>query len=167
MAYDWWLAPAVYAGISVALLEARIHRATSRGKELFFRGSNSLKLLYGGVSLALTVYLYRRWAETEWWVNLSLVALVICVMFGWPKTIVTNDRGIECLWWWRRKILIPWGEVEYAETNKAGAIEIVGNHARITFEGYNADPDRFCKEVTTRSTVKKIVTPGELTGLNL
>jgi hypothetical protein len=33
--------------------------------------------------------------------------------------------------------------------------------------GYNADPARFRKELTSRSKVKKIETPGEFTGLHL
>ena len=167
MAYDWWLTPAVYAGVSVVLLEARLQRAASRGKKLIFRGSLSLRLLYGGVSAALAIFLYRKWTETPLLANLLLSGLVLCFLFGWPKTIATDERGIECLWWWRRRVFISWDQVEYAETGKVGAIEIVGTNARITFEGYNADPARFCKEVTARSNVKKIVTPSEFTGLHL
>jgi hypothetical protein len=64
-------------------------------------------------------------------------------------------------------VFIPWNEVDYAETGPVGAIEVVGRNARITFEGYNADPARFRKEVTTRSSVKKIENPAEFTGLHL
>ena len=95
------------------------------------------------------------------------IGFVLCTLFFWPKTIITDERGIQCLWWWRRKVFIPWDQVEYAETGTVGAIEIVGTHARITFEGYNADPARFRKELTTRSNVKKILTPCEFTGLHL
>jgi hypothetical protein len=167
MTYDWWLTPAVYAGVSVVLLEARLERAASRGKKLIFRGSLIFKLMCGGGSLFLSILLYQQWAQTEWWLRLMGIGFVLCFLFGWPKTIVTDQRGIECHWWWRKKVFIPWNQVEYAEYGKVGAIEIVGTNARITFEGYNADSARLCKEVTTRSGVKKIVTPAEFTGLHL
>lgn len=167
MAYDWWLTPAVYAGISVVLLEARLHRAASQGKRLVFRGSLPLKLLYGGGAVGTSILLYQFWSVAEWWGILLFIVLLISCLAVWPKTIITDERGIECLWWWRRRVFIPWDQVEYAETGQVGAIEIVGTHARITFEGYNADPLRFCKEVTTRSKVKKIVSPSEFTGLHL
>jgi hypothetical protein len=167
VAYDWWLAPAVYAGLSVVLLEARLQRAASRGKKLVFRGSLPLKLLFGGGAVGISILLYQNWSTAEWWAILSLIVLLISCLVVWPKTILTDERGIECLWWWRRRVFIPWDQVEYAETGKVGAIEIVGTNARITFEGYNADPARFCKEVTARSNVKKIVTPSEFTGLHL
>jgi hypothetical protein len=167
LTYDWWLTPAVYAGISVVLLEARLHRAASQGKKLIFSGSLSLKLLYGGGALGLSLLLYQKWTETEWWLNIIAMVLVVSCLFVWPKTIVTDERGIECHWWWRRRVFIPWNEVDYAEIGPVGAIEVVGRNARITFEGYNADPARFRKEVTTRSSVKKIENPAEFTGLHL
>lgn len=167
MTYDWWLTPVVYAGVSVVLLEARLEKAALRGKKLIYRGSLLFKVLCGGGSLVLTMILYQQWAQTEWWLKLMGSGFIIWFLFGWPKTIVTDQRGIECHWWWRRKIFIPWDQVEYAENGKVNAIEIVGTNARITFEGYNADAARFCKEVTTRSSVKKIVTPSEFTSLHL
>jgi len=165
--YDWWLTPAVYAGVSVVLLEAQLRRAASSGGKLIFRASLSLKFMYGGAAGALSMLLFLKGAETEWWLNALAAGFVLCFLFGWPKTITTDERGIECYWWWRPKIVIPWDEVEYAETGKVKGIEIVGAHARITFEGYNADQARFCKEVTTRSSVKKIMNPTEFTGLHL
>jgi len=147
--YDWWLTPVVYAGVSVVLLEARLEKAALRGKKLIYRGSLLFKVLCGGGSLVLTMILYQQWAQTEWWLKLMGSGFIIWFLFGWPKTIV------------------PWDQVEYAENGKVNAIEIVGTNARITFEGYNADAARFCKEVTTRSSVKKIVTPSEFTSLHL
>jgi hypothetical protein len=169
MAYNWWLTPAVYSGLSVILLEARLSHAARKGKKLIYRGSAALKLLFGGVSAMLTVLLCRKWGEPDWpsWGCLALVGFVVCFLLGWPKTIVTDEDGIECHWWWRRKVSIPWKEVEYAETASMEAIEVAGTHARITFEGYNADRERFCKELTKRSGVKKIVIPGAFTGLHL
>jgi hypothetical protein len=165
--YDWWLTPVVYAGVSIVLLEARSQRAILQGKKRIFRGSSLVKLLYSGAAGVISVLLFANGAESEWWLNLLAVALVIGFLVGWPKTIVTDERGIECFWWWRRKVFIPWDQVEYAEKGKAGAIEVVGAHARITFLGYNVDPTRFCQEVTARSNVKKIVIPSEFTGLHL
>jgi hypothetical protein len=167
--YDWWLTPAVYSCISIILLEARLSHAARRGKKLIYRGSAAMKLLYGGVSAMLTALLCQNWGKPDWpsWGCLVLTGLVVCALLGWPKTIVTDEHGIECHWWWRPKVSIPWKEVEYAETGSIGAIEIVGNQARITYEGYNADRERFCKELTKRSSVKKIVVPGEFTGLHL
>lgn len=167
MAYDWYLAPAVYAGVSVVLLEARLRRAALRRKKLIFGGSLFFKLLLGGGALTFSALLFQQGALSEWWLNLLATGFVLSFLFGWPKTIVTDERGVECHWWWRRKVFIPWDQVEYAETGKVGSIEIVGTNARITFEGYNADPMRFTKELTTRSKVKEIVTPGEFTGLHL
>ena len=167
MAYDWWLTPVVYAGVSLVLLEARLARAAARGRTLVFRGALLLKLLFGFGASIVSYYLYRRWAETEWWISLLAIGFVLCTLLFWPKTIITDERGIQCLWWWRRRVFIPWDQVEYAETGTVGAIEIVGTHARITFEGYNADPARFRKELTTRSNVKNILTPSEFTGLHL
>jgi len=60
MAYDWWLTPAVYAGVSVILLEARLSHAAKNGKKLIYRGSAALKLLYGGVSSGVTVLLFSK-----------------------------------------------------------------------------------------------------------
>ncbi len=95
------------------------------------------------------------------------MGIVLSFLFGWPKTIVTDKFGVECHWWWRRKVVIPWEQVEYAENVKIGSIEVVGTNARLTFEGYNADPVRFRKGLTTRSKIKKIATPGDFTGLHL
>jgi len=167
VAYDWWLTPAVYAGLSVVLLEARLRQAASTGKKLVFSGSVSLKLLFSGGALGISILLVQMGAQSEWWADLALSLLAICALLAWPKTIVLDDQGIQCLWWWRRKVSIPWNQVEYAEAGKVGSIEIVGTNARITFEGYNVDPNRFCKELTTRSKVKQIATPGEFTGLHL
>jgi hypothetical protein len=167
MAYDWWLTPVLYSGISVIVLEGRLSHAPTSGKKLIYRGSVSMKLLYSGVSVANTVLLCQKWAESEWWADLGLAGFVVCILFGWPKTIVTDQHGMECHWWWRKKVSIPWKEVEYAETGSMGAIEVAGTHARITFEGYNADRDRFCKELRTRSAVRKIVVPAKFTGLHL
>ena len=64
MAYDWWLTPAVYAGISVILLEARLHRAASQGKKLIFRGSLPLKILYGGGAVGTSILMYLCLAKT-------------------------------------------------------------------------------------------------------
>ena len=124
VAYDWWLVPVVYAGLSVVLLEARLQRAASQGKKLIFRVSLPLKLLYGGGAIGISIFLYRNWAGAEWWATLLLVVLLISCLVVWPKTIATDERGIECLWWWRRRVFIPWEQVEYAETGKVGAIEI-------------------------------------------
>jgi hypothetical protein len=167
MTYDWWLTPAAYAAIGVILTEARLRRAASKGKKLVFHGSLLFKLGCGGGALGLFVLLYQQWVPTELWVKLGCVGFVLAFLFGWPKTITTDDHGIESHWWWRRKVFIPWDEVEYAETGPLGAIKVVGTHGRIEFEGYNADPDRFRKEVTKRSSVKKIVAPSEFTGLHL
>jgi hypothetical protein len=126
-----------------------------------------MKTVLGGAAAILSILLFLKGRETDWWINLLAVGFVMSFLFGWPKTIVTDQRGVECLWWWRRKVFIPWEQVEYAETGAVGAIEIVGTHGRIKFEGYNVDPDRFCNEVIARSNVKKIVTPEEFTGLKL
>jgi hypothetical protein len=99
--YDWWLAPAVYAGISVVLLEARLERAASRGKKLIFRGSLLFKVMCGGGSLFIATLLYQQWAQTEWWLKLMAIGFVLWFLFAWPKTIITDERGIECHWWWR------------------------------------------------------------------
>jgi hypothetical protein len=155
--------------MSIILLEARLSHAAMKGKKLIYRGSAAMKLLFGGVSVMLTVLLYQNWGKPDWptWGCLILVGFVVWALLAWPKTIVTDEHGIECHWWWRRKVSIPWGEVEYAETASVGAIEIVGIHARITYEGYNADREGFCKELKKRSSVKKIVVPAEFTGLHL
>jgi hypothetical protein len=167
VAYDRWLTPAACSGLSIVLLEARLRRAATRGKKLVFSGSLFFKLLLSGGALGLSALLFQQGAQTEWWLNLLGVGFVLSFLFGWPKTIVTDERGIECHWWWRRRVFIPWDQVEYAETGKVESIEIVGTNARITFEGYNVDPIRFRKELTKRSKVKKVVTPGEFTGLHL
>jgi hypothetical protein len=165
--YDWWLVPVVYAGLSVVLLEARLQRAASRDEKLIFRGSLLLKLLYGGGAAGISILLYENWSAAKWWEILLLIVLLISCLAVWPKTILTDERGIECLRWWRPRVFIPWEQVEYAEIGKVGAIVVVGTHARITFEGYNADRARFCKEVTSRSNVKEILTPSQFTGLHL
>lgn len=167
MTYSWWLAPAVILGLQIVQLEAGLGRARSRGTKLVFSGSIWLKLMFGGAAGATAVLLAQQSQTTEWWIDALAVAFIIGFLVAWPKTIVTDERGIECRWWWRRRVFIPWDQVEYAENGKAGAIEIVGAYARITFEGYNADPARFRKEVTTRSNVKKIETPSKFTGLHL
>jgi hypothetical protein len=164
--YDWWLTPAVFAGVSVVVLEAGLRRAALRGKKLIFSGSLAFKLLLSGGAFVLSALLFQQGRQSEWWVNLLGAGFVAAFLFGWPKTIVTDERGVECHWWWRRKVFIPWDEVEYAEKGKNGSIEVVGTNARITFEGYNADPARFSKVLTTQSKIK-ITTPGEFTGLHL
>jgi hypothetical protein len=63
LTYDWWLTPAVYAGLSIVLLEARLHRAASQGKKLIFPGSLLLKLLYGGGALGISFLMYQKWAD--------------------------------------------------------------------------------------------------------
>jgi hypothetical protein len=166
VAYDWWLTPAACSGLSIVLLEARLRRAASRGKKLIFSGSLFFKLLLSGGALGLSAVLFQQHARTEWWLKLLGVGFVLCFLFSWPKTIVTDERGIECHWWWRRRAFIPWDQVEYAETGKVDSIEIVGTNARITLE-YNVDPIRFRKELTTRSKIDEIAVPGEFTGLHL
>lgn len=114
-------------------------------------------------------FFFQKWGEPDspWWAGLLLAGFVVCALLGWPKTIMTDEHGIECYWWWRRKAAIPWKEVEYAETGSMGAIEVAGANARIVFEGYNAGRKRFCAELKKRSCVKKIVIPSEFTGLHL
>jgi hypothetical protein len=65
VAYDWWLTPAVYSGLSVVLLEARLRRAASRGKKLIFSGSLLFKLLLGGGALGLSALLFQQGAQSE------------------------------------------------------------------------------------------------------
>jgi hypothetical protein len=146
-----------------------LSHAAKNGKKLIYRGSAAMKLLYGGVSAMLTILLCQNWGKPDWpsWGCVLLVGFVVCLLLGWPKSIATDEHGIECYWWWRRRVSIPWKEVEYAEAASMGTIEVAGTNARIKFEGYNADRERFCKELRKRSNVKKIVTPGEFTGLHL
>lgn len=167
MAYNWWLTPAVYTGISTVLLEAQLSRASVQGKKLIYRASAAIRLLYAAGFLGVSILLCQEWTETEWWINLIATGFLIAIIIGWPKTFTTDERGIECHWLWRRKVSIPWKEVEYAETGDVGAINIVGTNARITFEGYNVDQNRFRRELTKRSSVKKIANPKEFTGLHL
>lgn len=167
MTYDWWLTPVVYAGMSVVFLEARLRRASIRGKQLIFGGSLASKALFGGGALGISILLIQMGAKSRWWENFGMCIIVVCSLLSWPKTFALDDRGIQCLWWWRPKKFIPWEEVEYVERGAAGSIEIVGTNGRVKFEGYNIDSARFCKEVTTRSNVKKIAIPSEFTGLHL
>jgi hypothetical protein len=77
--------------------------------------------MFGAGALGLTVLLVNQWTVSEWWADLGLTMIVICFLFAWPKTIMTGELGIECSWWWRRKIFIPWEQVEDIETGTAGA----------------------------------------------
>jgi hypothetical protein len=167
MAYNWWLTPAVYAGISTILLEAQLSRARAHGNKRIYRASLAMQLFYAAGFLGVSILLYQKWSVTEWWLNLMGTVLLVAFIIGWPKTFTTDERGIECYWLGRKKVFIPWKEVEHAESGDFGAIKIVGSKARITFEGYNVDQDRFCRELTNRSSVKKIADPGELTDPHL
>lgn len=164
---QWILAPLVTTVISVVQLEARLTRAEVQGKKVVFRGALPLKILFGFGATVITIVLYQQWAETELWIAILAIGFIFCFLFGWPNTIVTDERGIECHWWWRTRVQIPWGEVEYAERGETGFIKIVGTNAKITFDEYHNDQERFCKELAKRSKVKKIMKPERFTSLHL
>lgn len=167
MHHDWWLVPSVYLGISIVFSEAQLRRAEAKDRDLVFRPSLLLRLLYSFAAAAVTILLYRQWTNTEWWLDAGALLLLASIFFGWPKTIMTTDKGVECRWVWRKRVCIPWSEVEYAESGSAGRIEVVGANARIKFEGYNADSQRFRKELLKRGKLKSIADPKEFTGLHL
>jgi hypothetical protein len=165
--WNWWLTPAVYIGVSLVVSEASLRRVKARGGVLVFRPSILLRLILATAGIAISVVLYGQWARTEWLLDAAAVLFLLWIFFGWPKTIITDENGIECRWLWRRRVRIPWNEVECAETGSVGRIEVVGTHARIKFEGYNLDPKRFRNELLKRSKVESLIDPNEFTGLNL
>jgi len=167
MTYAWWLYPVAVLAIHIVTLESRLRRAASRGTTLVFSGSFALKIMFGSATVILSILLYMQGAKTEWWIDLIAVCFVICFLFGWPKTIVTDNLGVKCVWWWRPSIFIPWSQVEDAEMGRSGSILVIGQYANITFEAYHPDATGFRRQITSKSKARSIRTPRNITELNL
>lgn len=154
----WWIGPLVLTLMRLLYVEARLSHASNEGKMLLFRGSIGWRcLLLVGV-LGFSFLTIRSIGHEETWLLVAGAASAIAGCFGWPATIIVDDRCVSSRVWWKPNVSIPWNEVSGIERNAGGDIQVFGSHGQsINFTRYHIDPLRFQDEAKKRARLASVI----------
>ena len=150
----------VYLFVSSMLNKAKSSRVKRSGPTMIFDATLFTKAVIGLGAIGCTIAsIYLVWAVPGSGLGVFVFsALAVMCSIAFPSIISITEEGVQEHQWWRKAILLNWGDIQKIEYHKGPATTVLFglDGRKIAHSGFHRDPKTFQSECLKHTHLKLV-----------